>query len=78
MIHTTFKSRSHLMAVAAFERLAIFIETLPDRLLEVLYTWQKRHTERRHLSQLSDRFLIDMGLDRADTLREVSKPFWKG
>ena len=77
MIHTTFKFRSHLMAATAFERLAVFIETLPDRLLDVFYTWQKRHTERRHLSQLSDRFLIDIGLDRADIVREASKPFWR-
>jgi hypothetical protein len=37
----TFKSRKQFLAMAAFERLAIFIETLPDRALKALYIWQK-------------------------------------
>lgn len=72
----TLKSRKQFLAMAAFERLAIFIETLPDRALKALYIWQKRIRDRRHLSQLDDRLLVDMGLDRAYIDREAGKRFW--
>jgi len=38
--------------------------------------WQVRARERKHLATLDDRILRDVGLSRADTLRESSKPFW--
>ena len=74
---TTTKIRTHEMALAAFERLAIFIETLPDRALATVYIWQHRITERRRMAQMDDRMLVDIGLDRADIMREAKKPFWR-
>lgn len=74
---TTTKFRTHEMAHAAFERLAIFIETLPDRMLETFYVWQRRINDRRHMAQMDDRMLVDIGLDRADIKREIEKPFWR-
>lgn len=41
-------------------------------------TYRQRHSTRRCLMALDDRLLKDIGLSRADALREGSKPFWKG
>ena len=49
-----------------------------DWLLETLLIWQERASQRSDLGQLDDRMLKDIGLSRADTLREVDKPFWRG
>lgn len=35
-----------------------------------------RTRQRRHLLQLDDRLLKDIGLTRADVAREAAKPFW--
>jgi uncharacterized protein YjiS (DUF1127 family) len=43
-----------------------------DRLL----TWQQRRVGRRALQSMSDRTLHDIGLTRADVLRESRKAFW--
>ncbi|HYD29885.1 MAG TPA: DUF1127 domain-containing protein [Azospirillaceae bacterium] len=43
----------------------------------LLMTWQERHSQRRHLSTLSDRLLKDIGLSRADIEHEIEKPFWR-
>jgi uncharacterized protein YjiS (DUF1127 family) len=77
MTISTLKSRKHIVASAAFDRLAVFIETLPDRILALLYTWQARVTGRHRLNQMDDRFLVDIGLDRTDINHEASKPFWR-
>ena len=77
MATSTFKTDNHFQAPATFERLAMFIETLPDRLLAQIYTWQRRANDRRHLNQLDDRMLVDIGLNRADIDREIGKPFWQ-
>jgi uncharacterized protein YjiS (DUF1127 family) len=77
MAISTFKSRKPFLAIVAFERLAIFIETLPDRMVEQFYIWQRRTIDRHHLRQLNDRTLVDIGLDRADIVREAKKPFWQ-
>ncbi|WP_420547049.1 DUF1127 domain-containing protein [Curvivirga sp.] len=39
-------------------------------------TWQARVEERKHLASLDARLLDDMGMTRADALREGNKPFW--
>ncbi|HEX6959990.1 MAG TPA: DUF1127 domain-containing protein [Ferrovibrio sp.] len=43
-----------------------------------LLAWQRRARERGQLAELSDIYLKDMGLSRADALREASRPFWRG
>ena len=47
------------------------------RLLEVLFIWQDRASQRRALQQLDDRLLKDLGLGRGDVAREADKPFWQ-
>jgi uncharacterized protein YjiS (DUF1127 family) len=37
----------------------------------------ERARQRRALSQLSDAMLRDLGLTRADVVRETEKPFWR-
>ena len=44
------------------------------RLLEI---WQERVANRRHLAELDDRLLRDIGLSRYDAMREAAKPFWR-
>lgn len=46
-------------------------------LFDVLLTWQQRAKDRRSLLELDDRLLRDIGLSRADILREAEKPFWR-
>jgi uncharacterized protein YjiS (DUF1127 family) len=51
-----------------------------DRLVqayEQVLSWLERVHQRRHLSQLSDHMLKDIGLMRADVEAELSKPFWR-
>jgi uncharacterized protein YjiS (DUF1127 family) len=39
--------------------------------------WHRRSREREQLRALDDRALADLGLTRADILREVDKRFWQ-
>lgn len=45
--------------------------------LQMLLVCQQRSSDRRRLLAMSQRQLMDMGLSRADILREASKPFWR-
>lgn len=47
------------------------------RLMAQFGTYRQRHRSRRSLMVLDDRLLKDIGLSRADALRESRKPFWK-
>jgi uncharacterized protein YjiS (DUF1127 family) len=38
--------------------------------------WCQRTRERRHLAQLSDHMLRDIGIDRAQAWQETRKWFW--
>ena len=42
-----------------------------------LLEWSRRSRERAQLRALDDRALADLGLIRADILREVDKHFWQ-
>ena len=48
-----------------------------DRLFDTPFTWAERAAERRHLAQLDDHLLRDIGLNRADVEGVTSKPFWR-
>ncbi|WP_119303779.1 DUF1127 domain-containing protein [Dongia deserti] len=48
-----------------------------DRLLETPFVWAERAAERRHLSELDDHLLNDIGLNRADVEAISTKPFWR-
>ena len=54
-----------------------WITAMPKHLFDLLYAWQQRATQRRHLMELDDRMLGDLGLSRADVHREGTKPFWR-
>ena len=45
-------------------------------LLRPLLVWQDRERQRRHLREMNDRLLKDMGLSHADVEHEAAKPFW--
>ncbi len=46
-------------------------------LIERLELWADRRRERRALMACPDGLLKDVGLSRADALREAEKPFWR-
>jgi uncharacterized protein YjiS (DUF1127 family) len=41
-----------------------------------LMRWQELAQQRRALAAMSDHMLKDLGLTRADALREAGRPFW--
>ena len=47
------------------------------KLLNILFMWQARVSERHRLAELEAYLLADMGLTRADVIAECSKPFWR-
>ena len=47
------------------------------QVLATLLLWQERAAQRRALRQLGDFELDDIGLTRAQALREAAKPFWR-
>ncbi len=65
------------VAVGAAKALGAALLTLPERIADALYEWQRRASERHHLRQLSDHMLKDIGLSRFDVEREAGKPFWR-
>lgn len=50
---------------------------LVTRLFDQVFTWLDRARQRRHLGELDDRLLRDIGLSRAEVENEVSRPFWQ-
>jgi uncharacterized protein YjiS (DUF1127 family) len=53
------------------------IAAVLDRLFEAPFLWAERAAERRHLAQLDDHLLNDIGLNRADVEAVSTKPFWR-
>ncbi|HSA79397.1 MAG TPA: DUF1127 domain-containing protein [Geminicoccaceae bacterium] len=49
-----------------------------NRFVQTLLLWHERARQRRHLQELSDHMLRDIGLTRTDVLAEAYKPFWRG
>ena len=47
-----------------------------SRVILMLLRWQELARQRRALGALSDHMLKDLGLTRADALREAGRPFW--
>ena len=58
---------------AAWHAVCTLVVTVP----ETLVAWQTRSEVRHAMGALDDRLLSDMGITRADALREAAKPFWK-
>ncbi len=47
------------------------------QLVDLLFDWQERRRQRRHLARLGDYMLRDIGLSAADVEHETHKPFWR-
>lgn len=45
-------------------------------LLARLQRWAQLYRQRRDLARASDAMLKDLGLSRADVMRESERPFW--
>lgn len=50
---------------------------LTRRIAAAVTAWRDRARERDVLAGLDERLLNDIGVTRADVMREVSKPFWR-
>ena len=48
------------------------------RLFDRIFMWRNRARQRRHLAELDDRLLRDIGLSRVEVEHEISRPFWRG
>jgi uncharacterized protein YjiS (DUF1127 family) len=77
-----------VLAMMADHRSELFAqEVLPRRLgprlaawtrgaIERILGWQEVARQRRSLLTLNEHMLKDIGITRADALREASRPFW--
>ncbi len=50
---------------------------LPSTILDTLLFWQDRAAQRSRLNTLDDRMLKDIGVSRAEAVREAAIPFWR-
>jgi uncharacterized protein YjiS (DUF1127 family) len=46
-------------------------------ILARLAEWRRRSEQRATLAGMNNRMLKDVGISRADAVREASKPFWQ-
>ena len=53
------------------------IAAMVDRLFDAPFIWAERAAERRHLADLDEHLLKDIGLNRADVETISTKPFWR-
>jgi len=51
--------------------------SLVSRYWKGLTTWRNRSVMRQHLLNMNDHMLQDLGLTRADAMREANKPVWE-
>lgn len=73
-MHTISGGRSALRAAT---RLWMLPATVLVATVSRLLLWQERGRQRRHLAELSDHLLRDVGLTREDVQREFGKGFWR-
>jgi uncharacterized protein YjiS (DUF1127 family) len=72
--------RNNEMAVPALDERAFRspeLGAVVDRLLRTASHWRRLAAERRQLAKFSRRELADIGLNEADALAELNKPFWR-
>ena len=48
-----------------------------NQIFETPFVWAERASERRHLAQLDDHLLKDIGVSRADLDAVTTRPFWR-
>jgi uncharacterized protein YjiS (DUF1127 family) len=73
MKYNTFSSPINGLTRGAGHEIAAVL----DRLFEAPFLWAERAAERRHLAQLDDHLLNDIGLNRAEIETVANKPFWR-
>ncbi len=73
MTHITYNTETQalLSRPAITEAKSLFL-----RAAQALWVWQSRADSRNALAKLDDHMLEDIGLTRADVMRETRKPFW--
>ena len=47
------------------------------RIVDGVFDWMDRARQRRHLAELDDRLLRDIGISRAEVDAEISRPVWR-
>ena len=57
--------------------IVLFAERSASTMKGIVAEWQKRSKGRNDLARMNSRMLQDIGLERAEVQREISKPFWK-
>jgi uncharacterized protein YjiS (DUF1127 family) len=50
---------------------------LVTRLFDLIFVWRNRARQRRHLAELDDRLLRDIGISSIEVEHEISLPFWR-
>ena len=60
-----------------FVRPRIKAQSFVTRSLDRAMSWLDHARQRRHLGQLDDRLLRDIGLSRAEVDNEISQRFWQ-
>lgn len=58
-------------------RLPYTLRDIFHALILTVLVWHERRRQRRHLAQLNDHMLRDIGLSRGDVWAECEKPFWR-
>ncbi len=53
------------------------IVTVVRTVVDTLMLWQHRSNERKHLAEMDERMLRDIGMTTAQVRWEAAKPFWR-
>jgi uncharacterized protein YjiS (DUF1127 family) len=61
-----------------FERIGRWSANAGTSITSTIREWNRRQSSRKALLEMSDHLLKDIGISRAEALREGSKAFWKG
>lgn len=70
------KGQKGYAVAAALPRYGVNLAAYAKLVWRRLERWQQLARQRRQLAALSDVALKDLGLSRADILRETERPFW--
>ncbi len=63
--------------VTPFDEWRDALTRVADRMRRTVLVWQERSMYRRELSELDGHMLDDIGISRANAMREINKPFWR-
>jgi uncharacterized protein YjiS (DUF1127 family) len=72
-----FMNISGLYVVDFFERIGRWSADAAASIKSTLREWNRRQSTRKALLEMNDHLLMDIGISRADALREGKKAFWQ-